>query len=166
MSSSSRRAARRGKSRLGLLAQEVARMAHAILAEYGALQRKLPQARPHAAAYADLQQQLGVLMPKWFVRDTPYAQLAHYPRYLKAAVARIDKLRADPARDARLMGEMAPILTSTSARAARSRRARSAPGRIPLAAGRTAGRPVRPGIAHPMPVSVKRLMKAWESLRR
>ena len=107
-----------GKGRLGLLAQEVARMAHAILAEYGALQRKLPQARPHAAAYADLQQQLGVLMPKWFVRDTPYAQLAHYPRYLKAAVARIDKLRADPARDARLMGEMAPILTSTSARAA------------------------------------------------
>ena len=50
--------------------------------------------RPHAAAYADLQQQLGALMPKWFIRDTLYAQLSHFPRYLKAAVARIDKLRA------------------------------------------------------------------------
>ena len=40
-----------------------------------------------------------------------YAQLSHYPRYLKAAVARIDKLRADPARDAKLVAEMAPLLT-------------------------------------------------------
>ena len=100
-----------GKGRLGLLAQEVARLAGAVLTEYAALQRKLPQAKPHAAAYADLQQQLGALMPKWFIRDTPYAQLSHYPRYLKAAVARIDKLRADPARDAKLVAEMAPLLT-------------------------------------------------------
>lgn len=156
-----------GKGRLGLLAQEVARMAHAILAEYGALQRKLPQARPHAAAYADLQQQLGVLMPKWFVRDTPYAQLAHYPRYLKAAVARIDKLRADPARDARLMGEMAPILTQYQ-------RARSALKGAPdprLDEFRWLLEELRVALfaqelRTPMPVSVKRLMKAWESLRR
>src|SRR5690606_17738401 len=51
-----------GKGRVGLLAQEAARLAHAVLAEYGALQRKLPQAKPHAAAYADLQQQIGALV--------------------------------------------------------------------------------------------------------
>ena len=39
-----------------------------------------------------------------------YAQLSHYPRYLKAAVARIDKLRATrPATP--LVAEMAPLLT-------------------------------------------------------
>src|SRR3546814_20958862 len=49
-------------------------------------------------------------MGKWFLRDTLYRQLTHYPRYLKAAQVRIDKLRSDPARDARLMAEMAPLL--------------------------------------------------------
>ncbi|OZI49126.1 ATP-dependent RNA helicase HrpA [Bordetella genomosp. 5] len=156
-----------GKGRLGLLAQEVARLAGAILTEFGALQRKLPQAKAHAAAYADLQQQIGALMPKWFVRETAYAQLAHFPRYLKAAVARIDKLRADPARDARLMAEMAPLLTQYQ-------RARAALKGAPdprLDEFRWLLEELRVALfaqelRTPMPVSVKRLMKTWESLRR
>src|SRR5690606_15969056 len=40
-----------GKTRLGLLAQEVARLAGQILAEWSALMKKMPQAKPHAAAY-------------------------------------------------------------------------------------------------------------------
>jgi len=156
-----------GKGRLGLLAQEVARLAGAILAEYGAVQRKLPQAKPHAAAHADIQQQLGALMPKWFIRDTPYAQLAHFPRYLKAVAARIDKLRADPARDARLVGEMAPLLTQYQ-------RARAALKGAPdprLDEFRWLLEELRVALfaqelRTPMPVSVKRLMKSWESLRR
>ncbi|WP_026349982.1 ATP-dependent RNA helicase HrpA [Bordetella sp. FB-8] len=156
-----------GKGRLGLLAQEAARLAGSILIEYGALQRKLPQAKPHPAAYADLQQQQGVLMPKWFIRDMPHAQLAHYPRYLKAAVARIDKLRADPERDAKLMGEMAPLLTQYQ-------RARSALKGAPdpaLDEFRWLLQELRVALfaqelRTPMPVSVKRLMKAWEALRR
>ncbi len=156
-----------GKGRLGLLAQEVARLSMAILTEYAALQRKLPQAKPHAAAYADLQQQMGALMPKWFVRDIPYAQLAHYPRYLKAAVARIDKLRADPARDVRLVAEMAPLLTQYQ-------RARSALKGAPdprLDEFRWLLEELRVALfaqelRTPMPVSVKRLLKTWESMRR
>ncbi|MBV7482329.1 ATP-dependent RNA helicase HrpA [Bordetella sp. BOR01] len=156
-----------GKGRLGLLAQEAARLAQAVLTEYGAVQRKLPQAKPHAAAYADLQQQIWALMPKWFVRDTPHAQLAHYPRYLKAVVARIDKLRADPARDARLMSDMAPLLTQYQ-------RARSALKGAPdpaLDDFRWLLEELRVALfaqelRTPMPVSVKRLMKTWESLRR
>ena len=156
-----------GKGRLGLLAQEAARLAQAVLVEYGAVQRKLPQAKPHAAAYADLQQQVGALMPKWFVRDTPHAQLAHYPRYLKAIVARIDKLRADPARDARLMSDMAPLLTQYQ-------RARSALKGAPdpaLDDFRWLLEELRVALyaqelRTPMPVSVKRLMKTWESSRR
>ncbi|WP_459614822.1 ATP-dependent RNA helicase HrpA [Bordetella sp. 2513F-2] len=156
-----------GKGRLGLLAQEAARLALAILSEYAAVQRKLPQAKVHAAAHADLQQQLGALMPKRFIRDTPSAQLAHYPRYLKAAAARIDKLRADPSRDARLMGEMAPLLTQYQ-------RARAALKGAPdpaLDEFRWMLEELRVALfaqelRTPMPVSVKRLMKAWEALRR
>ncbi|MFJ1301524.1 ATP-dependent RNA helicase HrpA [Pseudomonadota bacterium AL_CKDN230030165-1A_HGKHYDSX7] len=156
-----------GKGRLGLLAQEVARLTGAILTEFGALQRKLPQAKAHATAYADLQQQIGALMPKWFVRETAYPQLAHFPRYLKAAVARIDKLRADPARDARLMAEMAPLLTQYQ-------RARVALKGAPdprLDEFRWLLEELRVALfaqelRTPMPVSVKRLMKTWESLRR
>ncbi|SAI72406.1 ATP-dependent helicase [Bordetella ansorpii] len=156
-----------GKGRLGLLAQEVARLAHAILTEYAALQRKLPQAKPHAAAYADLQQQIGALVPKWFLRDTPYAQLAHFPRYLKAAVGRIDKLRADPARDAKLMGEMAPLLVHYQ----RARSALKGTADPRLDEFRWMLEELRVALyaqelRTPQPVSVKRLMKAWESLQR
>jgi len=156
-----------GKGRLGLLAQEVARQAGAVLADYAALQRKLPQAKSHAAAYADLQQQIGALMPKGFVRDTPYAQLAHFPRYLKAAAARIDKLRADPARDARLMGEMAPVLTQYQ----RTRSALKGAEDPRLDEFRWLLEELRVALfaqelRTPMPVSVKRLAKAWEALQR
>ncbi|AUL47645.1 ATP-dependent RNA helicase HrpA [Bordetella trematum] len=156
-----------GKGRLGLLAQEVARLAMGVLSEYAALQRKLVQAKPHAQAYADLQQQLGALMPKWFLRDVPYGQLAHYPRYLKAAAARIDKLRADPARDARLMADMAPLLTLYQ----RARSALKGASDPRLDEFRWLLEELRVALfaqelRTPMPVSVKRLMKTWESLQR
>jgi ATP-dependent helicase HrpA len=162
-------AARReeGKTRLGLLAQEVARLAGQILAEWSALQKKLPQARTHAAAYADLQKQQGALMGKWFLRDTPYGQLSHFPRYLKAAQARIDKLRNDPARDARLMAEMAPLLAQYQRALAQLKGARDAQLdnfrwmleelRVALFAQE---------LRTPMPVSAKRLQKAWAAMQR
>lgn len=94
------------KGRLTLLAQEIARLVGTILTAYAALARKLAQAKPFAQAYADMQTQLNALIAKRFVIDTPYAQLAHFPRYLKAIGLRIDKLKADPARDARLFAEL------------------------------------------------------------
>jgi ATP-dependent helicase HrpA len=156
-----------GKGRLGLLAQEVARQAAAVLTEWAAVQRKLPQARSHAAAYADLQQQIGALVPRTFLRDTPYGQLAHFPRYLKAAVARIDKLRADPARDQRLMADMAPLLTQYQ----RARAALKGAPDARLDEFRWLLEELRVALfaqelRTPMPVSVKRLLKAWESMQR
>eukprot|EP01030_Chromulinospumella_sphaerica_P007171 gene7171-7013_t len=52
-----------------------------------------------------MQQQLQNLVTKRFIAEVDFAQLAHYPRYLKAITVRMDKLRADPARDAKLMAE-------------------------------------------------------------
>ena len=48
-------------------------------------------------------------MPKRFISATPWAQLAHLPRYLKAVVMRLDKLRADAARDTQRLAELRPI---------------------------------------------------------
>lgn len=155
------------KGRLGLLAQEVARLTGQVLAEWAALQKKLPQVKAHAAAYADLQVQQSALMGKWFVRDTPYRQLAHFPRYLKAAQARTEKLRADPSRDTRLMAEMAPLLAQYQRGRSALKGARDAQMddfrwlleelRVALFAQE---------LRTPMPVSVKRLQKAWEAMRR
>ncbi|MEK7959449.1 ATP-dependent RNA helicase HrpA, partial [Burkholderia contaminans] len=98
-----------GRSRLNLLAQEIARLVGQILAEYAGLVKKLAQAKPFAQAHADLQQQLAALVGKRFVIDTPYAQLAHFPRYLKGIALRIDKLKADPARDAKQSADLLPL---------------------------------------------------------
>lgn len=156
-----------GRARLGLLAQEIARLVGIILTEWAAVMRKLPQARGHAASHADIEQQLRALMGKWFVRDTPYTQLAHYPRYLKAVAARIDKLRADPSRDARLGADLASLLT-------RYQRALAALKGAPdeaLQAFRWMLEELRVALfaqelRTPMPVSVKRLEKAWEAMQR
>ena len=90
-----------GKPRLALIAQEISKHALAALQAHADLQKKLAQAKAASAtAYTDIQAQVqGLIFPK-FVADTPYGQLVHFPRYLKAIAMRIDKLRANPSRDA------------------------------------------------------------------
>ena len=111
--------------------------------------------------------QLSQLVSADFITRTPAAQLAHMPRYLKAVVARIDKLRSDPARDARLMAEMAPLLAQYS-------RARSALKGSPdqgLDEFRWLLEELRVALfaqelRTPMPVSAKRLQKAFDAMQR
>ncbi|WP_206951851.1 ATP-dependent RNA helicase HrpA [Trinickia acidisoli] len=156
-----------GKGRLSLLAQEIARLVGQILAEYAAVTKKLAQAKPFAAAYADLQQQLQALIGKRFIVETPYAQLVHFPRYLKAMAQRIDKLKADAARDARSLADMQALLQPYQ-------RALSARAGVPdprLAEFRWLLEELRVSLfaqelRTPMPVSIKRLHKVWESMQR
>jgi len=103
-----RRRVEEGRGRLTLIANEVARLAAAILAEYAAAARKVRDTKGHADATADAQQQLQRLVARHFLAATPWAQLQHFPRYLKAIVLRLDKLRADPARDAARLAELKP----------------------------------------------------------
>ena len=98
-----------GRGRLTLIANEIARSALNILIEYAAASRKLKDARPAKEIADDVQAQLARLMPKRFVMLTPWAPLAHLPRYLKGVTLRLDKLRADPARDALRLAELRPI---------------------------------------------------------
>lgn len=97
-----------GRGRLTLIANEVARLAGAILTEYAAAARKLKDTKNQPDASADVAQQLQRLMPKRFVAATPWPQLQHFARYLKAITLRLDKLRADPARDAAKLAELRP----------------------------------------------------------
>ncbi|MFM0238117.1 ATP-dependent RNA helicase HrpA [Paraburkholderia phytofirmans] len=156
-----------GRSRLTLLAQEIARLVGQILGEYASVAKKLVQAKSFTAAHADLQNQLDGLIGKRFVVDTPYAQLAHFPRYLKGIALRIDKLKADPARDARQFAEFQPLLQNYQ-RAVAQRGGVLDPRlsefrwlleelRISLFAQE---------LRTPMPISVKRLYKVWESMQR
>ncbi|MEW9580051.1 ATP-dependent RNA helicase HrpA [Paraburkholderia sp. DGU8] len=156
-----------GRSRLTLLAQEIARLVGQILGEYASVTKKLVQAKSFAAAHADMQSQLDGLIGKRFVVDTPYTQLAHFPRYLKAMTLRIDKLKADPARDARQLAEFQPLLQHYQ-------RAVSQRGGVldpRLSEFRWLLEELRVSLfaqelRTPMPVSVKRLHKVWESMQR
>jgi len=156
-----------GRARLSLLAQEIARLATTILSEYASLGKKIAQAKTFSTAYADMQQQLAQLMTRRFLIETPYTQLTHFPRYLKAIGLRIDKLKADPARDQRALAELQPLAQSYQ-RLAAQRRDISDPRmsefrwlleelRVSLFAQE---------LRTPMPVSVKRLQKIWDALQR
>jgi ATP-dependent helicase HrpA len=98
-----------GRGRLVLIAQEVARQAGAVLAEFAAATRKLKDSRPPKETQEDMAAQLARLVGRRFLADTPWQALQHLPRYLKAVTMRLDKLRADPARDAARMAELRPL---------------------------------------------------------
>ena len=97
-----------GRGRLTLIANEVARLAATVLTEFAAVSRKLKDTKTSPDSVADVAQQLQRLVGKRFISETPYAQLQHFARYLKAIVLRLDKLRADPARDATKLAELKP----------------------------------------------------------
>ena len=155
------------KSRLGLLAQEICRLVGLVLTDWQAVQKKLPAFKVHAAAVQDIEKQLGRLIGKRFIADTPFERLQHFPRYLKAIAMRLDKLKGNPARDAQLMAEYAPLWTSYERRAILlAKQGVTNPQveqfrwmleelRVQLFAQE---------LRTPAPVSTKRLQKMWEGI--
>ena len=97
-----------GRGRLTLIATEVARLAGGILIEFAVAQRKLKDTKNALECASDASQQLARLVPKKFLTATPYHQLQHFTRYLKGITLRLDKWRADPARDAARLAELRP----------------------------------------------------------
>jgi ATP-dependent helicase HrpA len=101
--------AKDAKARLNLVGQEIARLAGAVLAEYQTLQKSLPAFKSHGQATQDIKQQLEWLLGKEWIARTPYERMQHLPRYLKAINVRLEKLRANPARDAQQLAQLAPL---------------------------------------------------------
>jgi len=156
-----------GKSRIVLLVNEIARLVSQVLTEYHGLPKRLQGINQQVAQ--DMQQQLQGLVHKRFLIENEFSQLSHFPRYLKAMNVRLEKLRADAARDAKAMAEW------NQAAAPYQR----------LMRDKSAGKNTDPKLVEyrwmleelrvslfaqelrtPMPVSVKRLMKVWESMQR
>jgi ATP-dependent helicase HrpA len=154
-----------GRGRLNLIAQEVARLAGIILTEYAAAQRKLKDSRPAREVADDVAAQLQRLVPKRFLQAAPYGQLAHFARYLKAVTLRLDKWRADPARDAQRLAELRPLEQRWLRRLAEQKGVADAR----LDEYRWLLEELRVSffaqeLRTPQPVSVKRLDKAWQQL--
>ena len=157
------------KTRVSLVAQEFMRLAGQLLVEHGALQKRLSGLKTFPDVVADLQAQLGALLPKDFLVVFPWERLAHFPRYLKGASVRLDKLRNNPARDAQAMGEWKALAQAWEREhLARRRAGIEDPA---LEEFRWLLEELRVGLyaqelRTPMPVSVKRLQKIWESRPR
>jgi ATP-dependent helicase HrpA len=94
-----------GRGRLTLIANEIARLAAQILQEFSSAHRKIKDTKTAPDACADATQQLQRLMPKRFLMAAPWERLQHLSRYLKAITLRLEKIRADPARDAARLAE-------------------------------------------------------------
>ena len=156
-----------GRGRLTLIANEIARSAGAVLTEHAAAVRKLKDARAPKETADDVTAQLARLVPKRFLVQTPWAALAHLPRYLKGVVMRLDKLRADPARDAQRLAELRPL----EQRWLRMLTERKGVADARLEEFRWLLEELRVSLfaqelRTPQPVSVKRLEKAWDQLLR
>ena len=154
-----------GRGRLTLIATEVARLAGTILLEFGAATRKIKDAKNAPDATADCIQQLQRLMPKNFMAATPWPQLQHCARYLKAITLRLDKYRADPARDAQRSAELKPqeqrywrlVAERKGAQDARMLEFRWLLEELRVSF-------FAQELRTPQPVSIKRLDKAWGQL--
>ena len=73
-------------------------------------QTLLVQAHP----YPGMEHDLATLIPPDFLQSTPYAQLANFPRYLKAMKAHAERWRQNPAKDAERAALLAPYLAALS----------------------------------------------------
>jgi ATP-dependent helicase HrpA len=154
-----------GRGRLTLIANEVARMALTILLEYQNAARKIKDSKNAAPACEDASAQVQRLVPKRFLQTTPWPRLQHVARYLQAVTLRLDKYRADPARDAARLAELRPLeqrywrLVAERKGAVDERMAEfrwlMEELRVSLFAQE---------LRTPQPVSVKRLEKAWAQL--
>ncbi|MGQ0654150.1 MAG: ATP-dependent RNA helicase HrpA [Betaproteobacteria bacterium] len=159
-----------GRSRFNLIAQELSRGAKAILAEHAALQKKLAAAaKSFPKQTEEIKAQAARLVGAGWLARTPWERLQHLQRYLRAAGVRLDKLRADPGRDARLAAEIAAVEVPYRRHLAATARYGAPPPeldqfgwlieelRVSLFAQE---------LRTPVPVSAKRLAKLWESSRR
>jgi ATP-dependent helicase HrpA len=159
---------KRARARLPAVAEGAFRLLDTIVAEHRALsQRIASMPRSLARLGAELAAQRDRLVYAGFMSATPWNQLGHIPRYLKALDRRLAKYPENPARDAKHAAQVAELWERY---------------RVRLEINRVAAR-VEPALEAfrwlieelkvslfaqelrtPFPVSYKRLEKAWKGL--
>jgi ATP-dependent helicase HrpA len=161
---------KRARARLPAVAEGAFRLLSAIAAEYLGLSQRiaaLPKAlRPFAA---DLAAQRDRLVAPGFFAATPWNQLVHIPRYLKALDRRVAKYSENPARDAKHAQALAALWGRYRER---EQAVRARGGKEPaLDAFRWLIEELKVSLfaqelRTPTPVSYKRLEKAWKELSK
>ena len=155
------------KGKINLVGRELARALESVVAELSGIPKRLAASRAFPDVIKDIKEQLKGLFPKSFLLTTPHEQLRHYVRYVRAINVRLDKLRNAPERDAVQMQAVAKLFIPY----AREVAARKGVVDERLEAFRWMLEELRVSLfaqelRTPMPVSVKRLTKVWESIRR
>jgi ATP-dependent helicase HrpA len=160
------------RHRLLEVGKEVAALAGQVLAQYHqvALLLSKPAIPAWGPTLADIRNQIAWLMPKGFLTNTPDVWLGHFPRFLKGIAARLGKLvTAGHTRDQQNMAEIQPLWQAYLDRLKKNREQRIIDPaletyrwmieelRVSLFA-----QELRTSI----PVSVKRLEKQWELVRK
>ncbi|RFA28363.1 ATP-dependent RNA helicase HrpA [Alkalilimnicola ehrlichii] len=100
-----------GRSELVATSESLCRAVAPALEHFHQVQKqvKRPSGFAQMESYADLKEQLEHLIYVGFVSATPYHWLQHLPRFLEGAERRLNKLRADPARDQAGLSVIRPL---------------------------------------------------------
>ena len=157
------------KSRVSLVAQELMRLVGSLLNEHASLQKRFANLKSYPELLADVQAQVSRLLPKNFLVAYPFEKLSLFPRYLKGIDVRIEKLRNNPARDAQLMADWKSLAGPWEREWIAMQRGGVIDNQ--LEEFRWLLEELRVSLfaqelKTPMPVSVKRLQKIWDSRPR
>jgi ATP-dependent helicase HrpA len=160
----------RARTRLPAVSSAACRTFAAIAQEYHLASQKIGAAKgPLNRVAADLKAQLPRLVYKGFFAATPWEQLQHLPRYLKGMQLRLDKYGGNPERDDRHAVDIAALWKLYADRADKLRKAGLADARLEDFRWQIEELRISlfaQELKTPMPVSVKRLKKIWDSLSR
>jgi ATP-dependent helicase HrpA len=99
----------RAKTRVMDVANEMCRVVTETFAAYQSARAKLTEPRyaQWPRALTDIRHHLKELLPSGFIVSTAFEHLRNFPRYLRAVEGRLDKLPANPERDAEWMLQIA-----------------------------------------------------------
>jgi ATP-dependent helicase HrpA len=157
------------KGRLMPTANEVCDLASRILDAYQGLRKRLAGITQinWMPSVLDLRAQLDALVFRGFLQQVPFARLKEYPRYLRAAEQRTEKLFHAAGRDQQRLAELKPLLEQLAERQAAARAAERDDPRLDeirwmLEELRVSLFAQQLGTAYP--VSVKRVQARWREL--
>ncbi len=160
---------KRARTRLPAVAEAACRLFAAIAEEYHRTALRLGAAKGGLARpAADIRAQLSRLVAKGFMSATPWEQLAHVPRYLKAMQLRLDKYGKDPDRDAKHAGNIAELAKRFEERLEKQKKAGAVDPRLEEFRWHLEELRVSlyaQELKTPYPVSFKRLDKIWNAMR-
>ncbi len=158
----------RARTRLAAVSQAACRITGEIFTEYHAIQSKLGGKLPPPLV-SDIREQLAHLIYKNFISATPWEQLQHLPRYLKAILRRIEKYPGASAHDARHSAAVKEHWQAYQTRLDKQRKAGNSGAE--LSQFRWMIEELRVSLFSqelktPYPVSAKRLQKVWEGINK